>query len=151
MDMSMFGNIDPKVIEIIQKKKESIILCEQISLDELYSEMEQNKARLPGEFRLKKGLFGTSIVFDKYMGYCVAVKVKGAKVTMKRIDPGSNSKSRRNQSAEHLAEMGRSAQSVISSIMSGEVSDDLLGGPNYFKNICEVMRELMKDRWGTFS
>ena len=146
MDWNALVNLDPDVIEILKKTKESLVLREPISLDELCSEMEHVRARFPGEFRIKKRLLGTAIVFDKYMKYGTIIKVKEEMVTIKRIDPSSNSQSRKNSSVSHLFEVVDQAKGVIDAITTGEASDDLLGGPNYFKTICLEMRELLQSR-----
>ena len=146
MDWSTMTNLDPNIVEALKKTKESLILRESISLDELYSLMERAKTRFPGEFKSKKGIFGTSIVFDKYMGFGTIIKVKKTMINIKRIDPSSNSKSRKNKSMAHLVNVVKTAQSVYDSMTTGEVNEDLLGGPNYFKDICDAMRELLQSR-----
>ena len=146
MDWNPLANLDPSVIELLKKSKEILSLREYISLEELFNLMDQDRSRFPGEFKLKKGLFGTSIAFDKYMGYGTIIKVKESMIVIKRISPSSNNRSHKNQSISHLVEIVDSSQNVIDAVTTGKVSDDLLGGPNYFKNICEVMRELLQSR-----
>ena len=146
MDWSTMTNLDPNIVEVLKKTNESLILRESISLEELYSLMEQVKTRFPGEFRSKKGMFGTSIVFDKYMGFGTVIKVKETIIKIKRIDPSNNSKNRKNKSVAHLVNIVKTAQSVYDAMTTGEVNEDLLGGPNYFKDICDAMRELLQSR-----
>ena len=146
MDWNPLANLDPSVIELLKKSKEILSLREYISPDELFNLMDQDRSRFPGEFKLKKGLFGTSIVFDKYMGFGTTIKVKESMIIIKRISPSSNNRNHKNQSISHLVEIVDSSQNVIDAVTTGKVSDDLLGGPNYFKNICEVMRELLQSR-----
>ena len=76
MDWNPLANLDPSVIELLKKSKEILSLREYISLEELFNLMDQDRSRFPGEFKLKKGLFGTAIVFDKYMGFGATIKVK---------------------------------------------------------------------------
>jgi len=144
MDWSQMTNLDPNTIKVLETTKESLTLRESISVEELYGLMEQAKTQFPGNFKLKKGVFGTSIVFDKYMGFGTTVRVKETKIHLKRMNPSSNSKNRKNRSLAHLVNIAKTAQSVGHAIKTGEINEDLLGGPNYFRDICEVMRELLQ-------
>ena len=146
MDWKTMSNIDPMDMEIIRKKKEKLTLRDPLSLEELFSIMEAAKDQFPGAFQLQKGLFGSAITFDKYMNFGVKIKVKDALVTLLRMDPSSNSGNPRSQSMEQLGKVVNAAQEIMSSMSTGVVSDELMGGPKYFAMICDTMGELLQSR-----
>ena len=146
MDWKTMTQMDPSAMDAIMKSKETLVLREPVSLDELYILMEQSKDRFPGDFKLKKGLFGTSIVFDKHMDFGAKVQVKEDTVILKRKEPSNNTNSHKRKSIGQLVEVAETAQSAINAVKAGEVSEDLMGGPNYFKSICEAMHELLQSR-----
>ena len=146
MDWKAKTQMDSSSNEALTKSKENLTLSEPITLDGLYSLMEQGRALLPGDFKLKKGLFGMSIVFDKYMDFGAEIKIKEAAVIIRRIEPGNNSNTRKRRSIGQLVEVAKTAQTVINAVKTGEVSEDLMEGPNYFQSICAAMRELLQNR-----
>ena len=143
-------NMDPELMKLMEKTKESIVLREPVSLDGLYNLMEQDKARLPGEFKLEKGLLGASIVFDKYMNIGAKVSVKESTVTVSRTEQNksvSRQQGGKNRmSFNQMSDFVQSTQSVINAVQTGEFGDDLTGGLNYFQSICDAMRELLQNR-----
>ena len=62
-----------------------LVLKQPISLDELYELMIRNKTAFPGNFSLKKSLFGDSIDFDIRMNLQPRITVKNTNVTLKAI------------------------------------------------------------------
>jgi len=146
MDWKAMTNVDPSVIEAMKKSKESLVLREPITLDELYSLMEQGRARFPGDFKLKKGLFGASIVFKRYMDIGAKITTKENTVIVKRTEVEKNVNRNNRMSISKMADIVQTTQSVIHTVKTGEVSENLMGGANYFKGICEVMHELLQSR-----
>jgi len=146
MNWKEMPQMDPSVVEAMEKIKEKLVLREPIIPEELYSLMEQGRARFPGGFKLKKGLFGASVVFDKHKGYGAKIKVKEAAVIIKRIDPSDNANTHKSGSIKQLVEVVKIAQMAVNSVNIGEIDEELMEGPNYFISICNVMRELLQSR-----
>ena len=138
--------MDPSFIDAMAKSKEKLSLHEPITPAELYSLMDRDRNRFPGDFKLKKGLFGESIVFDKYMDFGAKIKVRKDTVIITRIEPSNNSNSRKRRSIGQLAEVVKTAQTVIDAVKTGEISEDLMGGPKYFQDICKAVREMLQSR-----
>ena len=122
------------------KVVEKFELRDPIALNELFNLMMQSGIEFPGKFRMKKGLLGPYIGFDTYMTVQPRVKVKGNRVTVRKIN-----------SSMHFG-VGRVSVDVkttsqrIQAAKTGGLGKALTGGPEYFINVIEKMHELLKSR-----
>ena len=144
MDWKAMAQMDPSVIDAMTKSKESIILVEPIALDELYSLMDQSRPLFPGDFKLKKGMFGSSIVFSRYMDIGVEIITKGNTVVIKRTQASKSVSSNNRMSIDKIADFTQTTQSVVHNLETGKLSEGFMGGANYFKGICAALRELLQ-------
>jgi len=127
MDLKTMTQMDPAVIEAMSKSKEKLSLRKPITLDELFSLMEQDKARFPGNFKLKKGLFGASIVFDMYMNMGAKVKAKGTEVIINRLEQNKNvirqQGGKNRMQINQMADFVQSTKSVVNSLKTGKSAE----------------------------
>ena len=123
------------------KVVEKFELKDLISLDELYNLMTQNNAGFPGAFRKKKGfLFGPYIVFDTYMQISPRVKVKGNRVTVRKVEISKQ------VGVGRVHVDIKDTQQRIQAAKTGGLGKALTGGPEYFLNVIEAMRALLQSR-----
>ena len=128
-------------IKEMAKVVEKFELRDPISLDELYNLMTQGGIEFPGKFRKKKGfLFGPYIGFDTYMNVQPRVKVKGNRVTIRKI----NSSAQIGVGRTHI-DIKATGQR-IQAVKTGGMGKALTGGQEYFFNVIEKVRETLKSR-----
>ena len=123
------------------------VLKEPMSLDELYDLMTQNKNAFPGNFKLKKGLFGSSIDFDVRMYLQPKINVKNNIVTVKTVQRENNNTVK--VGGVDLGSLQKGLQTVKEGGLGGlvnSVADSLTEGENYYQNIVNSMEELLQSR-----
>jgi hypothetical protein len=128
-------------INVMKKTVEKIVLREPITLEYLYELMIQTPAKLPGSFKLKKGLMSKSIYFDVFVQEQPRITVKGNTVTVRRMRKKSNVGIGNMPSMDFKA-MKQTAQAV----KDGGFTKSISGGAEYFVSVCDAMRELLKSR-----
>jgi len=106
--------------------------------------MAEDESRFPGGFRLKKGLFGASIVFDRYLDIGATVKVKKNAVVVSRVERNNNVTRNGKMNTQRAADFVQTAGSVFHAMKTGEFGDGLIGGAKYYMSIRDTMREVLK-------
>ena len=127
-------------IKEMTKVVEKFTLRDPIALDELHGLMQQNAAKFPGNFILKKGLFGPYIVFDTLMTVQPRVKSKDNKVTVRKVNITKR------VGARGMSIDIKATQQRIQAAQEGGLSKAVTGGQEYFLEVIEVMRELLQNR-----
>jgi len=124
-------------MKTMSKTVEKFTLREPVTLEDLYALMTQRwTAQLPGNFKLKKGLFGKSIQFDVYMNMQPKVTVKDNVVTVRRWE----------SSTQVNGIDFKAATQRIDALGSGGLKKAAFGGLEYFIGVCDAMRELLSDK-----
>ena len=122
-------------------RPEKFTLKDPISLEELYELMARNETDFPGRFRLKKGLFGKSIVFDIYMTIKPSIRVKDNIVKITALQQSSSVKVGNMPSIDIKA-----TKQVLQATKEGGLGKALTGGPEYYNSIADTLRELLQGR-----
>ena len=128
-------------LKAMSKTVEKYTLREALSYEDLYNVMIQSGVQFPGQFKLSKGILGKSIVFDVYMQVQPKVTIKDNVVTVRKM---SNSSS--------VSVMGGPAIDIKASKQSKDAMKEggfmkgITGGGDYFNDVCDLMREVLKDR-----
>jgi len=123
------------------KTVEKFTLREPISLEELHGLMVQSGIEFPGKFKLKKGLFGKSIVFDVIMQTQPRIKVKDDVVIVRKV-----------RSSTRVSVGGmpgidiKATQQRVQAAKEGGLGKAFTGGIDYFLNVIEAMRGLLQNR-----
>ena len=123
------------------KSVEKYELREAIDIDALFSLMGQSGIEWPGQYKVSKGLLGKTIAFDSYMNTVPTVHVKNNIVQVKREQPKSD---------VQVLGVSRNAvkaqKEMFGGIKEGGLKQGLTGGQDYFLGVCDLMRELLKDK-----
>ena len=122
-------------------RPEKFILKDPISLEELHELMIQNETAYPGRFRIKRGLFGKSIVFDIYMTIKPSISVKDNIVKIRALQQSSSVKVGNMPSIDIKA-----TKQVLQATKEGGLGKALTGGPEYYNSIADALRELLQGR-----
>ena len=129
------------VLDTMMMKPEKFILKDSISIEELHESMTQYETIFPGRFRLKKGLFGKSIVFDIYMTVLPKISVK------KNIVKTSVSQRSTSVKVGNLPKIDiKATQQTIQATKEGGLGKAITGGPDYYHSITDALRELLQGR-----
>ncbi|HZK28493.1 MAG TPA: hypothetical protein VFD00_13235 [Thermoclostridium sp.] len=126
-------------MDVLSKSVEKINLKESMTLEQLYDLMKQNSEKMPGKFKLKKGLFGKSILFDVVMQTQPRITVKNNLVTVRRMN-NSTSVGVGNMPTMDFKDMKQRAKAV----KEGGFGKAISGGAEYFGSACDAMVELLK-------
>ena len=133
-------------MKAMMKASEDYKLREPLTLEELFDIMERNPIGFPGQFTLKKGLFGKAIVFDKFAEVQPWVFVKNKTVQVRKVDTGVGSSNDPDEGiAIDLAAAARDMKAFKEGGFQGVLSG-YSAGPIYFHSVCDRMRELLQDR-----
>jgi hypothetical protein len=127
-------------LKTMAKVVEKFELRDPITLNELFNLMMQSGIEFPGKFKMKKGLLGPYIGFDTYMTVQPRVKVKGNRVTVRKINVSMS------VGVGRVSIDVKDTQQRLQAAKTGGLSKALTGGPEYFINVIEKMRELLKTR-----
>jgi len=125
----------------MSKTVEKFTLREPITLEELHGLMVQGGIAFPGNFKLKKGLFGKSITFDVLMQVQPRVTVKENVVIVRKVQSSTKVSVGGGPSIDIKATQQR-AQAV----KEGGIGKAFTGGIDYFLNVIEAMRGLLQSR-----
>ena len=120
---------------------EKFFLKDPISLEELHELMVQCENTFPGRFRLKKGLFGKSIVFDLYMNIKPRISVKDNVVKVSMIQQSTKVSAGGMPSIDIKATKQR-----IQAAKEGGLGKAFTGGPDYYNGVLDATRELLQSR-----
>lgn len=130
-------------MKVLKKTVEKIVLRETMTLEQLYEFMMQNATKLPGGFKLKKGLFDKAIFFDVFMQQQPKITVRGKTITVRRMG---------NKSFSGIGNMPtldfKAIKQTAQAVKDGGLNKSISGGAEYFANVCDAMRELLKTRLG---
>jgi len=131
----------------LNKMNEKYELRAAMTIEELYQLMtERWNAELPaGPFVLKKGMMGTNIVFPTYLRIQPIVSVKGTTVQCKRTE-GAQMKV---LGVDHKDKKQRGAKfqdAKAESGFMGGMKAAALGGPEYYLDVCNKLREILQDK-----
>jgi len=128
-------------LKAMGKSVEKYTLNAPMTIEELHDLMNQRwNAELPGKFKLKKGLFGKSILFDVYMQVQPRITVKNNLVTCRKMN---------SQSTMSSGGMGidlKASKQYAQAIKEGGVKSAIAGGPQYFHGVCDALREMLADK-----
>lgn len=128
-------------LKAMGKAVEKYNLSAPMTLDELYELMNQRwAAELPGAYKLKKGLFGKSILFDVYMQVQPKITVKGNLVTCRKMN------SQTTVSSGGLGIDLKASKQYMAAMKEGGLKKAVSGGPEYFHGVCDALREVLKDK-----
>ena len=122
------------------KTAEKFTLREPITPEELFDLMNRGGIVFPGMFRLKKGLFSKSIVFDVVMQIQPRVKVKDNVVIVRKIR-SSTKISVGGMPGVDIRATGQRLQAA----QEGGLGKAFTGGIDYFLNVIEAMRALLQN------
>ena len=121
----------------MSRNPQKITLKDPMTIEDLYSLMtEKWTPEMPGPFKFKKGLFGKSIKFNIYMQIVPTVKVKDNLVIIRRTQQSTT------VGGVDIKDMSQR----MSALKEGGLKKAAMGGMEYFVNICEALREILKDR-----
>lgn len=126
-------------MDVLSKNVEKIKLKNPMTLDQLYELMMQNIEKMPGKFKLKKGIMGKAILFDVIMQTQPRITVKDNIVTVRRMG-NSTSVGVGNMPSVDFKDMKQRAQAV----KEGGFSKAISGGAEYFGSVCDAMVELLQ-------
>ena len=124
----------------MSKSVEKFTLREPISLEELHNLMLQGGTEFPGKFKLKKGLFGKSIIFDVLMQIQPRVSVKDNVVTVRKVQSSTK------VGVGGMAVDVKATQQRMQAAKEGGLGKAFTGGIDYFLNVIEAMRGLLQSR-----
>lgn len=127
-------------MKVLQKTVEKIVLKEPISLEKLYELMIENQEKMPGKFKLKKGIIGKSILFDVFMKTQPKITLKENTIIIRRVG-NTTSVGVGNMPAMDFKAIKQSVQAV----KEGGLSKSVSGGAEYFGNVCNATREILKN------
>ena len=96
---------------------------------------------MPGKFKLKKGLFGKSILFDVYMQTQPRVTVKENVVTVRRVNSSTTVSVGGSPSIDF-----KDMKQRVGAFKEGGLKQAAFGGQDYFNGVCDAMREVLKDK-----
>ena len=123
------------------KTVEKFALREPVSLEELNDLMVQSGIEFPGRFKLKKGLFGKSIIFDVLMQIQPRVTVKDNMVIIRKV---------RSSTKVSVGGMPgvdiKATKQRIQAAKEGGLGKAVSGGLDYYTNVIELMRGLLQSR-----
>lgn len=125
-------------LKSMQQSKKTITLREPMPLDRLHALMVENAGRFPGKFKLKKGLFGSSITFDVLMQIQPVIKVKDNTVTIRKIQ----NKTQVGIGGGPMADF-KHLQQTANAVKEGGFKKAITGGAEYFLQVCSVLEELL--------
>jgi len=113
-------------------------LRDPMTTEALYDLMtEKWQAKLPGQFKLKKGLFGSYICFDTYMTIQPRVKVKNDEVRITRniieVKVGG-------------LDLKAASQAINTMRHGGNMMDVMMAGPEYFLKVCAEIRNILEGK-----
>ena len=131
-------------LKAMGKSVEKYTLREPMTIEDLYSLLTQGSIGFPGNFRLKKGLFGKSILFDVYMQVQPRITVKENIVTCRKIS-SSTTVSTGIGGASFGTDLKASKQ-YRDAMRDGGLKKAISGGPEYFHGVCDALREVLKDK-----
>ena len=120
---------------------EKFFLKDPIALEALHELMVRNETAFPGKFRLKKGLFGKSIVFDLYMNIKPIIRVKDSMVKVSSIQQSTT------VSAGGMPGIDiKATKQRIQAAKNDGIGKAFTGGPDYYNAVISAMRELLQGR-----
>ena len=129
-------------LKTAQKAVEKYTLKEPVTLEALNELMtERWIAEMPGRFQLKKGLLGSSILFDTYMQVQPKVTVKGNVVTCLKTT-----------NSTEVSVLGSPSMDVkntkerIAAAKEGGLKAAAFGGVEYFLGVCNALGEILQDK-----
>lgn len=125
-------------MEVLTKSVEKITLTEAMTLEQLYDLMTNNQEKLPGKFKLKKGMLGKSINFDVFMQVEPRITVKDNVVTVRRVGK-STEVGIGNMPSMDFKDM----KQRFSAVKEGGIKKSVTGGAEYFVGVCNAMVELL--------
>ena len=119
------------------KTSHKVTLREPMTIEELHQLLvERWNPQTPASFKLKKGLFGSSIKFDVFMRILPVVRVKGNVVTIRRTE---TSTSVGGIDFKTLAQQ-------VSAVKDGGLTKAFTGGLDYFIAITTAVKEILQDK-----
>lgn len=130
-------------MKALQKTVDKIVLSEAMTLEQLHELMVQNSEKMPGKFKLKKGLFGKAILFDVFMQTQPRITIKDNTVTIRRMG-NSTTVGIGNMPKMDFKDM----KQRIGAVKEGGLGKAVSGGAEYFGKACDAMQELLKPRVG---
>lgn len=126
-------------MDVLAKNVEKIKLKEAMTLEQIYDLMMENPEKMPGKFKLKKGIFGKSILFDVVMQTQPRITVKDNIVTVRRMG---------NSTTVGVGNMPgidfKSLKQRTKAVKEGGFSKAISGGAEYFGSVCDVMVDLLQ-------
>ena len=126
----------------MSKSVEKYTLSASITIDELYSLMAERWGEgMPGKFKLKKGLFGKRVLFDVYMQIQPRVTVKENVVTVRKTQKSTKVGIGGGPMMD-IKDMKQRA----AALKEGGIKKAMFGGQEYFNNVCDALREVLKDK-----
>lgn len=127
-------------MKVLQKSVEKIELNQAITIEELYDVMIENSDKLPGKFKLKKGLMGKAILFDVFMQTQPRITVKDNTITIRRIE------NKTSVGIGNLPSMDfKDIKQRTKAVKEGGFSKAISGGAEYFTSVCDSMIELLEE------
>jgi hypothetical protein len=113
-----------------------------MTLEHLHELMTQYSAGFPGQFKLKKGLLGKSIMFDVYMQVQPRITIKDNVVTCRKMS-NSTTVSTGIGGASVGTDIKASKQ-YREAMKEGGLKKAISGGPEYFHGVCDALRDMLK-------
>ncbi len=132
-------------MKALQKAVEKYTLREAMGIEDLHSLMVGSGAQFPGNFKLKKGLFGKSITFDVYMQVQPRITVKDNVVTCRKMSSSTTVSTGVSSNATVGMDIKASKQ-YKDAMKEGGLKKAISGGPEYFLGVCDALREVLKDK-----
>jgi len=125
----------------MSKTVERFNLRQAITIEELYSLMYYSGITFPGPYVLKKGLFGSKIIFNTYMQVQPRLKVKNNLVIVRKAQR------RTTVAVGGMPSLDvRATRQRIEATREGGIGKAFTGGIEYFLNVIEAVRYLLQPR-----
>jgi len=127
-------------MKAMSKSSEKFTLRDPMTLEDINSLLSE-KWDGPGAFKLKKGLFGKSILFDTVMQIQPRLYVKENAIIVRKV---SNSVKVGVGSGPMIDY--KDAKQRVSALKEGGLKSAAFGGNDNFTSVCEKLREILQDR-----
>ncbi len=132
-------------MKALQKAVEKYTLRDSTDIENLHRLMTESGVQFPGNFKLKKGLFGKSIIFDVFMQVQPQITVKDNVVTCRKMSSSTTVSTGVSSNATVGMDIKASKQ-FKEAMKEGGFKKAVSGGAEYFIGVCDALREVLKDR-----
>ena len=139
--------MDMERMKELNKMNEKFELKTAMTIEELFQLLSSTWGQeLPaGPFVLKKGMMGTNIVFPTYLRIQPIISVKGTTVQCKRTE-GAQMKVLGVDHKDKKQRGKKFKDAKEESGFMGGMKAAALGGPEYYLEVCNRLREILADK-----